>query len=491
MAESDISSDPSGRLARDFGLYTVAQAVPTLTDVAALMIFTRVFLPAEYGQYALIASAVTVLNDVLYGWVVQSVPRFEPQIEDGKFVRITLGLVTSVNGAFVFVATAGLYLIAPMLGPYEQFYVAGVVLTVVMGTSNIFISLLRARLQSKLVVLYQSSRSILGLLAALVVALVVLKDILGWIWGRAIGYAILAAAYLAFLVRSVGLTWYRGFEWDLFIKMLYYGFPLIGWLVGTTLLNFSDRLIIDFLRGNRETGIYASNYSIVHYGLTAVFLPFYQSAQPILMNLWNGNNEAEIRSMIAKMTRYLFLIGVPVTVLFAGMSRPLSDLFLGSEYVEGAIIIPIVSLGVFLWNVATIGQKGLEIKNRTKALFGGVTLAVITNVVANIPLILTFGYVGAAFSTVISFGVYAAYVYLLSRRYIAWEIPWRNVLNTAVGAVGAAAPFAGLVVLDQYRTSYTIIASSIGGVAYLGVLYLLGEIRREDIAELRELFDQT
>jgi O-antigen/teichoic acid export membrane protein len=209
------------------------------------------------------------------------------------------------------------------------------------------------------------------------------------------------------------------------------------------------------------------------------------------MNLWDGNNEDEIRSTITNMTRYLFLFGVPLTVLFAGLSSQLSDLFLGSAYVAGAVVIPIVALGVFFWNAATIGQKGIEIKNRTKVLFVGVSVAVVTNVVANVPLIVAFGYVGAAVSSLISFGAYAAYIFVLSRRYIAWEIPWRSARNIVVASTVLVVPFAGLVALGQYRTGYVIAVSVVGSVAYLGAVYWFGEIGQDDVDELWGLLDRV
>ena len=486
MSERDLGrvTDVFEQFVRDLSLYAVAKVVPAVLSVVTLVVFTRAFAPGAYGRYALTLSIATILGTVCYGWIDQAIVRFEPHVDASLLIGNVAWLITSIGTALCVLSVLGRLAVAPMLGPFEPFFLAGAAVAITQGTFYALRALLRVRLQSRSAMSYEVVQALGSVAFALVLAFVVLNSIVGWLWGTALASGLTAlalAVQLGFRTDSIDV------DTAFANRMARYGFPLIGWLVGLTALNFADQILIQLLRGSEATGIYASNYSVVLYGLGLIFTPFVTAAEPILMNLWDDDNDDELADAITDITRYLLLVGVPAVIGLSALGRVVSGLLLDTAYVPGAVIIPFVAAGLLLWNAAVIGQKAIEIEERTIVLFGGVAGTVVVNVAANVPLIMRFGYVGAAVATLVSFLLYAIFIYVISRRFIPWRLPWQSLRNIALASLALLAPYAVVFVLGRWSMVPLIAASVVGSAGYLGVVYLLGEVEENEVRKLKRM----
>ncbi|EMA47331.1 lipopolysaccharide biosynthesis protein [Halococcus saccharolyticus] len=471
------------KFTQDFGLYSVAQIVPSLLGVVALMLFTRVFPPVAYGRYALAMTFVGLLSTLGFGWIQQSISRFEPQLDDSELVENVLS-VFLVAGLVVVIGTvAGYLLFDQFLGDYQEFYFAAAALVLGQGTFRTLNVLFRIRLQSNSFTKYKLLLGVMKLVFAVVLAVFVLDSIVGWMWGHALTLFLISIL----MARESGvLKFSPHMQSELLTRFARYGFPMIGWLLGMTLLQFADRVLIEFFRGTSSLGVYAPNYSLVQRGLFLALTPIGQAAQPLMMNTWDGENTGKIRDLMTDFTRYFFIIGIPATIFAAVMSWPLSTLLLAEQYQEGYLVIVIVAPGMFLWNAALLGHTGFEIKERTEVMVLGVSGAVILNLVLNVLLIKTYGYLGAAVATSISFASYAIFAYIASRWSIRWQLPTRTIRNTIVGGIAMAAPSVMLYISDTYTLVRAFTTAGLGIVLYVSVLYVLNEFRTEEVSTIIE-----
>lgn len=150
-------------------------------------------------------------------------------------------------------------------------------------------------------------------------------------------------------------------------------------------------------------------------------------------------------------------------------------------------MIPIVGVGVLLWSLANVGQIRLEISQQTGLMSRGLLLVVAFNVVANVPLITAFGYVGAAIGTVLSYGLYAVFVLAVARDRIEWCLPLRTVRNVVVAGT-AMACLPALLYATGLHSPVRLLGASVPSVAAYGtVLYVSGEITGEELTRLRAL----
>ena len=472
------------KFTQDFGLYSVGQIVPSLLGIVALMLFTRMFPPVAYGRYALAMTFVSLLSTLCFSWIQQSVTRFEPQLNDDYLVGNVISLYLTSGVLVSFVAAIGYLFFEDLLGGYRPFYFAATVLVLSQGAFQTLNTLFRIRLQSASATKYNLFLGVAKLAFAIVLAVFVLDSIVGWVWGHA------AALFLAvvLMARESGIVRFSPrMQSKLLSRFARYGFPMIGWLLGMTLLQFADRVLLEFLRGTSAVGVYSPNYSLVQRGLFLAFTPIGQAAQPLMMNTWNGTNRTKVRSLMTDFTRYFLIIGIPAVIFAAVMGRPLSMLLLATQYHEGYLIIPIVAPGLFLWNAALIGHTGFEIEERTRVLFLGISGAVLLNVVLNIPLISMYGYLGASVATLVSFSSYAVFAYAASRWSIRWLLPTSTVRNTAIAGLVMAGPAAWLYGSGAYTLFRVFGAAGLGIVLYLFVLYALGEFRANEVSTVAGL----
>lgn len=478
-------SDTFRQFLKDVSAYSVAGIIPALLSLAALTIFTRTFSAAAFGRYSIAVAVVAIVSTLLFGWVDQSMLRFAPELDERRVVGTTFVVLAGISAVVVPVALAGYVVFGDSLGAFQPFYLATLALVLAQGTFQPLLLLFQATLNSPLVTVFKSFKAVAQLLFAVVLALLVFDHIVGWVWGSA---AALVLTIVVMTLQSDTLRTFPKVERDVLVRMTGYGLPMLGWILGDPLLNQADRLLIEFLQGSAAVGIYASNYSLVDRGLRLALVPVLNAVQPIVFNAWDGDNEREVQRLVRRFTRYYIVLAVPALVLVGTLSRPLSSLFLGEQYHPGYVVIPIVGAGVVLWSLSNVGQLGLEVREQTGLMSRGLLLAVACNVVVNVPLILAFGYIGAAVGTFISYGVYALFVWHTSRNHVDWRIPTRSVMNAMLAGVTMATPPALLYGLGEYTLPRVLVVAAVIPALYVVVLYLVGEITPEELRRLRSLY---
>lgn len=480
----DGLSDTVRQFLQDIGLYSIAGLVPAVFSVLALTIFTRLFPPAAFGRYSIAIAAGGIASTLLFGWLNRSIIRFAPEVETEELISTVFAVVIGTALALVAIAAVVYTLFGHALGAYRPFYVATLAFLLLQGVFQPMTALFRATLNSKYVTLFMTIKAVSMLFFAVFIVLYLTDHITGWIWGHVIGMIIgVVVLVLATDMLRARPSLNRG----MLVRISGYGLPMVGWILGDPLLNQADRFLIEFIRGSAMVGVYMSNYSLADRGLRLAMIPLLDAIQPIVINRWEGGNEAEIEALLRRFTRYFLLLAVPALILISALSRPLSVLFLGSGYQEGYIVIPIVAAGVFIWSLSNLGQIGLEIRERTALMSRGLLGAVVFNILVNIPLITAFGYVGAAFATLLSYAAYAMFVVWASREYIKWQFPYRTGLHIAV-AGSAMALFPGLLyAMGWYTMARMLVVVAASPFIYIIVLLALGEISRETIDHIREL----
>jgi O-antigen/teichoic acid export membrane protein len=494
-----VAYDPDSfitKLGKDTIAYAPASLVPAAISVLSVSIFTRLFNPSAYGQYALVVTTVSIVTSLLSAWVQQSTLRYRAHfVERGwrnDFDRNLVILLSALAGAFLLMSILIFPFLRASLGAYRRFYEIAVGLVIVSLWYSNLGATLQADLRSVRYSQFSITQAVLRFGLALGWVYFIAKDIIGLLWGTLLAQLILIVP-MAYTVGIHRATLHHNEANTSFIRFFKqfasYGFPMIGWFMGAQLLNISDRYLLQIFRGSAEVGIYAPNYSLVGSALGLVTTPLLTAAHPLLMKAASGTDldKKRLQTLITSFSRYFLLIALPVAAFVSVFSREVATIFLGAEFREGHVIIPIILFGVLAWNFSMYGHKGLEIRGRTRTMLAYVLICAATNVVLNLYFIPHYGYLGAAVTTLISFLLYPVLVYFGTRRDMAWHIPW-----VSMGKIGLAALFsAGCLYALKHvmNLNSAILLLIIGAVAlvaiYGGLLWSLKEIRPEEILMVR------
>jgi O-antigen/teichoic acid export membrane protein len=474
-----------GKLGGDLARYFPAAIIPAMMAVGSVAVFTRVFGPEAYGQYALVAASCTIVAAVVAGWIQQGILRYLPRYlardalaEFFAKLLVLLGMVTAVWAVVVLVGSSA----AGSLGAYRKFYVPAAFLVagemLFLALNTVFQSLLRSTAYGA----FRIVGAVLRFVLALAFVFAVRRSVVGLVVGAAAADLILVVPMLRAIHPPPWRRILRSLDRGFVRTFAAYGAPMMGWMLVGQVLSLSDRFVIGAFRGSTEVGIYSANYTLVTMALGLLSTPILMAAHPIIMAAWERGVRRDITRMVGVFSRYYLMTIIPFVVLVAVLSEDIAGLLLGQEFREGHKIIPFVLAGVAVWGFSMYGHKPLELLERTRSMLAMAALCAVANVILNLLFVPRHGYYAAAVSTFASYLLYPVLVYLTLRRDYPWKMPKRTLLVTAgASAVMAVAALGTRSVLSERVASVImlVIAGTAGITAYAACLIVLGEVRDE------------
>src|SRR5581483_681389 len=227
-------------------------------------------------------------------------------------------------------------------------------------------------------------------------------------------------------------------------------------------------------------GWYSAAYRVVD-GFNLIPANFTLALFPLLSRRGQADRAA-LGRVYARALKVLLGLGVPLCVGTALLAEPLVLFFAGPAYVPEAAW----ALRVLIWFlpfsfVNGVTQYVLIAVDRQRFLTVAFALATAFNLAANLVLIPTFSYLGAALVTVLSEVVLLGPFWWAVVRHLPpvslLAVAWRP----ALAALGM-----GLVVAPLAAWSW-LASIPVGAAAYFGLLLLLGTFDADDRALLHRL----
>jgi O-antigen/teichoic acid export membrane protein len=316
------------------------------------------------------------------------------------------------------------------------------------------------------------------------VSLGVLVLLLGWGFVGLAGVSVVANVLSA---TALGILMVRHCfrphpEWDPGTGrwMLGTSFPLMINLLLATIFFRIDVLLLKPLKGDTVVGYYSAALKYVD-GLLIIPQYFTQAIFPLMSRYAVTSRDSLMRAYVLSL-RLLLIIALPIAAGMPFIAEGLILVLGGAEYLPESMI----ALQLIIWflplsfvNSVTqyvliaIDQQGFL----TKAFLIGVTF----NIAANLVIIPTFSYQGAAVVTVLSEVALLIPFYYSIRKHLG-SLPWVSMVwrPMAASAVMAA-------VMWILRDVHWLLLIPVGGSVYLGALALMGGFRQPDMDLLGRL----
>jgi O-antigen/teichoic acid export membrane protein len=411
------------KLVGDTFNYFLSKVVPGLMGLLSVATFVRMVGYEQYGRYAVAFATVTAFSAGVAGWLSQSILRFHSRhhgtAEAESFNRAADAglLVSAVLGGIALGLALWLSRThsAAMVAVSVGLYAAMLVYTFEMTR-------LQAVLDSRGVVRMETTRAIGAFVIPLVLILAISQRhytllLLGILGGYLI--PLVARAFDGSGRRAI-MIFHRPLldeqERGYLRSLWSYGWPVALWLFSQQSLVVSDRYFIQRFWGYSAAGVYASMYDVVVRSFSLLFVPITLAVHTALMHNWNTGSRHLTRRIISQAIKFESLLFLPVAaVLFLGAGWA-SRLVLGHGNPEAASIVLPLAIGGFLWQLALLAHKPLEILCQTKRMLAGGLVALAVNVVGNYFLVPRFGYRAAAYLSVASSLIYLLMLLVLIPR---------------------------------------------------------------------------
>jgi len=159
-------------------------------------------------------------------------------------------------------------------------------------------------------------------------------------------------------------------------------------------------IVLGIFKTNYEVGIFSAGYKIV-FMLLIIERVFYYVFFPILSKQYKENPEKLIGSFNF-LTRFLFMLTIPLALGGLILATPITELIYGSEFLGAVNVLRILLLYFMIVPVNTIFGYGLIAIDQEKKFFKIITITALISAVLIIILGIRFSVYGAALALLVS-----------------------------------------------------------------------------------------
>ena len=402
--------------------YLVSKVIPGICGLISVPVFVRLIGVEEYGRLAVVLPIVMALGGAGSGWLQQGILRFHPPSEpsdaDTPFDRAV------TRGTILAVAVLGVALL-PLLWMLHYKATLWIIVEAYCAIQLIYmvsLTRLQARLKPRAVIRNEALRSIGGFVLPLCLIFALREKSFSLIiLGLALGY-LLPLLLNSSLVRL--LNGYRSEEkedkisgsksGEILSQLWRFGWAVGVWLMLCQALPVVGRSAIQRYDGYAQAGIYASLYELAVRSFSLFAAPVLQAAHPRIMRHWNAGQFHAARSIIRHSIRIQVLMFLPIEAFGIIFAHPITRLILGPGHTASNSLLPLLMLGGFLWQVALLVHKPLEIMQRTVTMLYGMLGVLLIESAGNYLLVPRFGMQSAVY--VFLFGAIAYIAFAASYR---------------------------------------------------------------------------
>ena len=255
--------------------------------------------------------------------------------------------------------------------------------------------------------------------------------------------------------------------------------PLIANALAKHVLEVSDRTMITNMVGKSETGIYSTLYTVSTLSLI-VWSAIESSLLPYMFENLRKKTEDKLSAIINPLLAVFAAVCLLLTLIAPEIVRVLAP----EEYYAAIYIMPPVACGVFFSAIYNIFGDVLLYHKKTYFIMIATSIAAISNIALNYVCIARFGYMAAAYTTLIGYVLLAVMQYVFVRivhKGRVFNIPYILALSAAL--VGCS-----LLCLLLYRNifvRYAVIAIMLVAAVFLrkNIVSLLRQMKRKGDAD--------
>ncbi len=274
------------------------------------------------------------------------------------------------------------------------------------------------RLQEK--ALFYSTLYILKLLTSLTFTIYFIvhlgKNIEGIYEAQLIGNVVYFLIASIFIARNIEFK----FEKIALRGMLVFSFPLMLTALTGIILNVTDRYVLRFITDYDSVGVYTLGYKIANTIRVFVIASVNMALQPMIFKMMNDPDNKRFYSKVMTYFTYGLIFFVLGVSLFG--KEIIKVLSQSVNYWESFRVVPIISFAILFSMLRDVSLTGLNLTKKTK-IIAFITISIsILNIGFNIILIKLWGYMGAAFSTLLSQSLFFILIYVFAQKY--YYIPY-------------------------------------------------------------------
>lgn len=273
-----------------------------------------------------------------------------------------------------------------------------------------------------------------------------------------------------------GRCFYSAKYWKFSLQL---SIPLIGYSIASQVLSVSDRLMISKMVGNSAVGIYSTLYTVSSLSLM-VWSAINSSFEPYLyQNMENPN------SKIKKISMTMLIMYSLVAILLVYLAPEIVKILATAEYYQGIYIMPPIAGGVYFIAVSNLYSDILVYLKKTKMIMISSVIAALLNLILNYLMINAYGYMAAAYTTLVSYIIMAALLAIwankeFKKNVTVVDFAYDNKVIFIISMMTLVTSLFAIVIYDYTVARYAIAILIFVITLIYGIFYLKG-FKQKDI----------
>ena len=373
-------------------------------------IFTRLMTNEEFGEFGVFNSwmgiiSVFVTFNLFYGVYSQGLVKFSE--ERAIFSSSLEGLTLTLTVIYTVV-----YLLFHRFFN-ELFHLTTVQMLsmfLLMWTSavfNLWAEEQRVEFKYKAIVAVSLVTSLITPILSIILIKLSEDKVTARIIGSVLVNAICFSVLFVIHIRHGGVFYSKKY-WVYAIK---YNLPLLPHYLSATVLSSADRIMIEHITGSGDAGIYNLAYSV------ALIMTIFNTVLMQTISPWMYQKIKDKKIKDIENIAYISLLMIgAVNILLILFAPEIISIFAPKEYYDAVWAIPPVVMSVYFMYSYNLFAKFAFYYEKTNFIMIGSIVGALLNVVLNYLMIPVFGFVAAAYTTLICYMIFAFAHYLFMRK---------------------------------------------------------------------------
>lgn len=474
------------QFARRIGLIGITNLFIGLSGLILLPILTKTLPIEEYGTYVQITVTIGLIPGIVMLGLPYTMVRFLAATKSREGVQEGYYSIVGITVLSAGLASVALFLLAEPIAAalFDGRTTVTRILALVVFLEcmnllqyNYFRTFQQIKRYSSLLLL----KTCLQLIS---VAALVLASY--GIFGAVVG--LLITNLLLFVVMGILIVSEIGVAVPKFRHLweyLAFGLPTVPGNISSWVVNSSDRYMITLFLGTAYVGYYFPGYFLGQI-INMFFAPLAFMLPATLSKHYDENNTETVRTILSYSKKYFITLAVPSVVGLSLLSKPLLVILATPEIAENSYLITLfTSLGMLFFGIRAIDSQILILEKKTMITGKIWLLSGFLNIMFNIYFIPTFGIVGAAITTLVTYVLAYLILGYISRRYLALPKDPQFVCKCLLASALMAIILLYLNPIDLCAIMMTLVVCII---VYMGTLLVLKGFTKHEIDCFKKIF---
>lgn len=463
-------------------VYSISNVAAKASGIILLPIYTSFISLSDFGILAIVEVSITIGVQILILGQSQALVMFNDLSEYAEkkgsiFFTIFL-LLFGVCSVFVLTAftSSNLISFSDFKIPYlKNLIIFSSIIISFRIINNLFLDKIRADQKSISYTIINLVRLFITII--LIVYFVAYKNLS--VMGVMYSYLVADGLIFLGLLPKMFSQMEAKFDQKILSVSFNFGVPLIFTSIAFTILNVSDRYILQFLTTSEQVALYDLGYRVAGSLNMFIIMPFSLSLMPIAYKIYGKPGDKRYYSKLMTYLTYIMIWGGLGLSIY---SEEIIKLFSRNpQYWPAYLVVPIVVFAYVLSGMRMLVVLGQFLTKNTGSIATTTVYAALLNIVLNFIFIPIYGFIAAAYTTLISF----IFLFLISDRISDryYHIPFEYRKLGKIIVVGCLLYFLAVVIPIKIFF-LSILYKFIFLLAFPFVLYLLNFYERVEVQSI-------